>query len=67
LQQYDAPIKQHPNPRRRPLAAAQPNPQDIDAPLRIAAQRRSLPIGNNTLTIRTFLFFPAIVRFLFCE
>ena len=46
------------------------HPQDIDAPLRIAAQQghrrasaycctaRSPPIGNNTLTIRTFLFSP---------
>jgi hypothetical protein len=34
------------------------HPQDMDAPLRIAAQRRSPPIGNNTLTIRTFLFSP---------
>ncbi len=29
------------------------HPQDLDAPLRIAAQRL-LPMGNNTLTIRTF-------------
>ena len=29
-----------------------PHPQDRDAPLRIAAQRRSLPISNNMLTIR---------------
>jgi len=34
------------------------HPQDLDAPLRIAAQRRLLPISNNTLTIRTFLFSP---------
>ena len=33
------------------------HPQDIDAPLRVAAQR-SPPIGNSTLTIRTFLFSP---------
>jgi hypothetical protein len=34
------------------------HPQDLDGPLRVAAQRRSMLIGNNTLTIRTFLFSP---------
>jgi len=34
------------------------HPQDLDATLRIAAQRRLLPISNNTLTIRTSLFSP---------
>ena len=32
------------------------HPQDINAPLRIAAQRKIKSIGNNTLTITTFLF-----------
>ena len=39
-------------------AAGSGLPGDRDAPLRIAAQRRSLPISNNMLTIRTFLFSP---------
>jgi hypothetical protein len=37
------------------------HPQDLDAPLRLAAQRkvsRSIARGNNTLTIRTFIFSP---------
>ena len=34
------------------------HPQDLDGPLRVAAQRRSMLIGNNTLTTRTFLFSP---------
>jgi len=35
------------------------HPQDIDAPLHISAQRKiNISIGNNTLTIRTFLFSP---------
>jgi hypothetical protein len=37
------------------------HPQDLDGPLRVAAQRRSMPMGNNTLTIRTFLFFPRLL------
>jgi len=42
------------------------HPQDIDAALHIAAQRkinsyrRRIAIGNNTLTIRTFLFSPPL-------
>ena len=32
--------------------------QDLDAPLRLAAQRKIT--GNNTLTIRTFLFSPPL-------
>jgi hypothetical protein len=34
------------------------HPQDLDAPLCLAAQRKINKVGNNTLTIRTFLFSP---------
>ena len=37
------------------------HPQDLDAPLRLAAQRKvTVAIDNNTLTIRTFLFSPPL-------
>jgi len=34
------------------------HPQDLDAPLRLLRSETLTAIGNNTLTIRTFLFFP---------
>ena len=34
--------------------------KDLDAPLRLAARAKLTPIGNNTLTIRTFLFSPPL-------
>ncbi len=37
------------------------HPQDLDAPLRIAARRRLLTISNNTLTIRIFLLSPRLL------
>jgi hypothetical protein len=36
------------------------HPQDLDAPLRLADQAKLTAIGNNTLTIRKFLFSPPL-------